>query len=175
LHPKYPRDILPKLVVGIDPGIRPGVACVDIGTRHAWFVTLSVDSCSRSGIIEAVCRRGEPVLFATDRASAPRTLRSLAAAFGCRVWTPRKNISVREKSAITHGLRFRTRHERDALAAAMVAYRRHSKLFEEIDAKLRKMRLNEIGEDVKGLVIKKRISIARAIEESVRQRQVCAG
>ncbi|MEM7813690.1 MAG: DUF460 domain-containing protein [Candidatus Aenigmatarchaeota archaeon] len=156
---------MPKLIVGVDPGLRAGVAGVDIESRQVWFATLYAKSGSRSGIVDAISRRGEPVLFATDRARAPEAVRKIAAAFGCRVWAPRKDVSAREKAELTRGIRFRSRHERDALAAALIAYRRHSKLFEEIDAKLKKG-MREIGADVKATVIRKRVSIAKAIRDA---------
>jgi predicted RNase H-like nuclease (RuvC/YqgF family) len=159
---------LPKFIVGVDPGVRAGIAGIDIATRHAWFTTLAAGTSSRSSIVSIISDRGEPVLFATDRSRVPDAVRKVAAAFGCKVWAPRRNIGEREKLEVTRGLRFRSRHERDALAAALVAWRRYSKLFEEIDAKLKRKGLAKISADVKALVVKKRISIARAIEETTK-------
>ena len=156
---------MPKLIVGIDPGVRAGVAGIDIATRQAWFTTLAAGTSSRSGIVKVISDRGEPVLLATDRAKTPEAVRRVAAAFSCRVWAPKRNISEREKFEVTRGLHFRSRHERDALAAALVAWRRYSKLFEEIDAKLERKNMAKISAEVKALVVKKRISIARAIGE----------
>ena len=158
---------MPKLVVGIDPGVRVGIAGVDVRTGRIWY--LSRLSPSRGRIEAEIAARGEPLLVATDKARPPRTVRAVAAAFSGRVCAPSHDLGVAEKNEITRGLKFKNRHERDALAAALVCYRRMGRMFLKIKKKLAAKGKSACFEEVAALVVKRRMSIFRALKSLEKQ------
>ena len=67
-------------------------------------------------------QRGDLLILASDRFPLPRTIKKIAAAFECKIYSPREALAKIEKEELTRGYRNLNGHERDALAAALKAY-----------------------------------------------------
>ncbi len=124
------------LIVGVDPGIVTGVAAVDLHGNVVFVY--SRKGLDRAEIIDIVKKHGEPVLVATDVTPPPENVRKLAASLGVPLYTPPYSLTVDEKQELVAGVRLPARrlnaHERDALAAAIRAYREYSSKFRQIEA-----------------------------------------
>jgi predicted RNase H-like nuclease (RuvC/YqgF family) len=152
---------MPKLVVGIDPGTRSGLAVVELISGK---IRSTGTTTTKTTLIEAATKYGTPVVIATDRARPPRMVRKLASTFGARLIIPSHDLSKVEKERLTFGYRCGSRHERDALAAALAGRRRLSKLIERVMNRVKRAGREEQLEAVLELVIKKRMSVDRALK-----------
>ncbi|RLF00265.1 MAG: hypothetical protein DRJ57_01205 [Thermoprotei archaeon] len=100
--------------------------------------------------------------MASDVSPPPLYVRKLAAALNASLLTPPRSLTVEEKRELVNKylegleipLRVRDAHQRDALAAALYAYRRLSPKFAEVREKIRKLGLDVPEEEVEALVIK---------------------
>lgn len=122
----------PYIIAGIDPGATMGVAVLDLSGRK-----ISTGSFLGGGISEAtrfIERHGTPSIVACDVSPIPDAALRMASFFSCRAHSPAREIREEEKKAIAHGAGLANNHERDAYAAAVLAYRSHANKFRQIDA-----------------------------------------
>ncbi|MDD1653526.1 MAG: DUF460 domain-containing protein [Methanomicrobiales archaeon] len=111
------------LVVGIDPGTTTAIAALDLDGK---VVHLS-SSRQRpmSEVIEALYRTGKPLVIASDVREMPFSVERIRRAFSAVGYTPREDRTVEEKAELVDGYQYGNIHERDALAAAIDAFRYH--------------------------------------------------
>jgi uncharacterized protein len=109
------------LVVGIDPGTTTAIAALDLDGK---VVHLS-SSRQRpmSEVIEALYRSGKPLIIASDVREMPFSVERIRRAFSAVGYTPREDRTVEEKAELVAGFQYGNIHERDALAAAIDAFR----------------------------------------------------
>ncbi|MCX8198276.1 MAG: DUF460 domain-containing protein [Candidatus Micrarchaeota archaeon] len=138
------------LIAGIDPGATVGIALLDLSGKK-----IASASLLGGGISEAakfIEQHGTPSLVACDVHEAPEMVLRLASYFSCKAYSPKENIREEEKRRIASGIALSGSHERDAYAAAVLAYRQSSNRLRQIDA------LNELSaedkEKVKHLILK---------------------
>ncbi|MFH1520112.1 MAG: DUF460 domain-containing protein [Candidatus Micrarchaeota archaeon] len=123
-----PADFM-YLIIGIDPGINVGYAALDLnGKLVGAGVTKQKNANNVVGLISQI---GIPLLVACDVAKPPSFVKSVAAKFNIKVFSPSKNLTQESK-------RFMAKdamdiHIRDAYAAALKAYRKYSNRFRRID------------------------------------------
>ncbi len=132
----------PYIIAGIDPGATIGVAVLDLSGRK-----ISAGSFSGGGISEAmrfIERHGTPSIVACDVSPPPEAVQKIASYFSCRLSVPSRDIREEEKRAIAHGTGVKNNHERDAYAAAVLAYRSHANKLRQIDS-LPELAPNEKG------------------------------
>ncbi len=143
--------------MGLDPGKFWGIAILDLHGNVLRLETLK--NPKKHEIIDRIMSAGHPSVFATDVARPSASVRQIASAFGCRVIHPDEDMAVSEKNELAAG-RFSTLHERDALAAAVMAFRKLSGMFAKAD------RVREADPDmVKDLVLRGEASnIAEAVK-----------
>ena len=129
------------LVVGIDPGTTTAVALMDLNG-----VVLLVTS--RKGFAPAELRAlitsyGTPVVVCSDVSPAQKAVLKLAAGFPAQVTSPETIVPRREKKKMLRAFEFRPRlrndHERDAVCAALLAWRELRPLMEKVDSRLAKL------------------------------------
>lgn len=111
------------LIVGVDPGSTIGIAAIDLGGN---FVQ-SAHSLG-GGIEDAISiieRLGTPSLIAIDVRPAPSFAVRVAAAFNVPLFVPERPWREEQKSALLRHLQISVAnaHERDALSAAVMAFR----------------------------------------------------
>jgi predicted RNase H-like nuclease (RuvC/YqgF family) len=121
---------------------------------------------SPSGVIRIITRFGRPLIVAVDVEPAPRSIERMASSLGSMMFVPEKSISTREKSAIVKNfvkdyekesgikIKFRSRHEKDAFAAAVKAWRRNRYLIKKVDDALSKEGLIHVFDDVMRLILR---------------------
>ena len=88
------------------------------------------------------------MVIASDVNPPPRSVRSLASNFGCKLYYPESSLTNVEKIEIARGFRIKDDHERDALAASIKAFKKYRDLFERVDDVLGDLELKDIFEEV---------------------------
>jgi hypothetical protein len=118
------------LIVGIDPGTTTAVAAVDLDGN---VVHLSSGrERSMADVVEALYQVGKPLVVASDVSAMPFSVERIRRAFSAVPYTPREDRTGEEKTAITEGFSYGNLHERDALSAALDAYRSYRNRFQSI-------------------------------------------
>ena len=120
----------PFVIVGVDPGTTVGVAVLSLSGELLHLE--SVRAQSPAELISAISSVGIPVLVATDKAEMPAGVEKIRRVFGAVSWKPKKDILVKEKYAAAVGFSFADDHQRDSLAAALMAYRSYLPKFENV-------------------------------------------
>lgn len=150
------------LIIGVDPGLTTAVAITDLSGNS--IILKSKKEFSKSEIIKFVSEYGRPLIISTDKANVPFLIEKLAAAFGCRVFNPSQDLSVEEKNELAKNVQTNDIHEKDAFAAAMVAYKSHASQFSKIDLALSSLGLDIDPDTVKKMIIEKK---AKNIQEAI--------
>jgi hypothetical protein len=129
------------IIVGLDPGITVGLAILD--TNGKVISLLSRRDMKRSDIINEIDKIGRPIIIACDVNPAPDSVEKMASTFGSKLSFPEVDLAVNEKVELTRGFKLEDKHQQDALASAIKAYKSFSKLIEKIERQLTKN--NQIG------------------------------
>jgi predicted RNase H-like nuclease (RuvC/YqgF family) len=120
------------IIAGIDPGATVGIAILDLSGRK-----IASQSMLGGGIAEAVAaieRHGTPSIVACDVWPAPEMAQKMASYFSCRLYCPQRSIREEDKREIARGAAVSNNHERDAYAAAVLAFRAHANKLRQIGA-----------------------------------------
>lgn len=158
------------IIVGIDPGTTTGIAVIDLEGNVAY--TDSKKGIDRSWIIETIQKYGKPVIIATDVTPVPDTVKKIASVFNARLYVPKDTVSVPEKRELVHraqsiiGPAGLDSHERDALAAALLAYREMSAKINQLEAYVKRLGLDLPLSKLKRYVIEGR-TISDAVELAI--------
>ena len=171
---RLPGTKKPYLIVGVDPGISTGIAALDLEGRPV--LALSRRGIDREEVVELIRRHGVPVLIATDVNPAPEFARKLSGMLRVPLYTPPSSLSVEEKREIFEaylssypGLRrVSDSHVRDALAAAVKAYRAYESKLRQVESYLSRLAPDLDHEEIKAAVIRGK-SVAEAVEKAIRE------
>ena len=124
---------------------------------------ISSRALSSSDVIEWIAARGRPLVVATDVFPTPGAVEKVKRAFNAVLYSPGGDIPSEEKIALGKELGYKNDHERDALAAAISAFKKYKNKFLQVEKKAP----TEIDPDeVKALVVRG-YSIENAIAEFV--------
>ncbi|MDD1715929.1 MAG: DUF460 domain-containing protein [Methanolinea sp.] len=118
------------LVVGIDPGTTTAIAALDLDGNLLHLE--SSRQMSMSGVIEALYRVGKPLVIASDVHEMPYSVEKIKRAFSGIAYSPRQDMSVETKMELAAPYHYKNDHERDALAAALDAYRIYRNKFQNL-------------------------------------------
>ncbi|MDD1718778.1 MAG: DUF460 domain-containing protein [Methanoregulaceae archaeon] len=121
--PKY-------LIVGIDPGTTTAIAALDLEGNLEHLS--SSRQTSMSTVTESLYRVGKPLVIASDVRDMPFSVEKVRRAFSAVAFSPRNDMSVEQKTEITAPYHTANDHERDALSAALEAYRYYRNKFQGI-------------------------------------------
>jgi predicted RNase H-like nuclease (RuvC/YqgF family) len=158
LEPKpVPRQVRPKFfILGIDPGTTAAICLLSLNGKIHFLK--SAKSLTRADIIREVYEHGIPILIAADVDKEPHFVKKVASTLNVNLFTPNRPIPVAEKNEIAREFsemkKIRNAHERDALTAAIYAYRSILPKLEQIDRKIREEQLSIDRNHLKALVIK---------------------
>ena len=150
-------DLKPKyFILGIDPGT---TAAYCLLTLDGKIRTLrSKKGLTRADIIREVYEKGIPAIVASDVPQAPHFVEKIASTVNASIFTPNKPIAVSSKQELAREfsseMKIRNAHERDALTAAVYAYRSLLPKFQQIDRMIRDEQLSVDRNYLKALVIK---------------------
>ncbi|MEM0025097.1 MAG: DUF460 domain-containing protein [Zestosphaera sp.] len=138
------------LIVGYDPGVSVGLAVLDLDMNLV-YVT-SGRELDRGDIHNLLIKLGRPALVATDKNPPPEMCRKLAASLGALLYVPQKSLSTADKEmSVAEFIKqhptidIKNSHERDALAAALKAYREFQEKLEKLSCRLREMGFYDIN------------------------------
>lgn len=166
LEPKpVPTTLTRKyFILGIDPGTTAAICLLSLEGKIQDL--LSKKGLTRADIIRRVYEYGIPVLIASDVPQVPHFVEKIASSINVEVYTPNKPIPVADKQELAREYstdrKIRNAHERDALTAAVYAYRSISPKLNQIDKKLRDEQIAVDRNHLKALVIRG-MSISEAI------------
>jgi len=116
---------------------------------------------SKAKISRFILEHGEPVIIASDKHPAPKLLEKVASSFSARLIYPEENTSRMDKAKIAKEFEenytddfplWENQHEKDALVAVLLAWKRISRLMNRVDARLKKFRRKEDFEKMKNFV-----------------------
>ncbi len=149
VHPKY-------FILGVDPGTTAALCLLSLeGQVH---LLVSGKGFTRAQIIRTVYEHGVPVLVATDVHKKPHFVKKIASVINADLFIPSRPVSIAEKNEIARtcsgGVRVSNAHERDALAAAVLAYRSIRPKLEQVDQRVRAEHLTVDRGLLKALVIR---------------------
>ena len=158
LEPKpIPSQYRPKFyILGIDPGTTAAICLLSFNGKVSML--RSKKGLTRADIIRMVYEKGIPVMVASDVPNAPHLIEKIASTVNAEVYTPRKPIPVATKQELarefSEEIKIHNAHERDALTAAVYAYRSILPKLQQIDKKIREEQIPVDRNHLKALVIK---------------------
>jgi hypothetical protein len=85
-----------------------------------------------SDVIEAIYKAGKPLVIASDVHDMPFSVEKIRRAFNGVAFSPRQDMSVETKLDLTADFSYQNDHERDALAAALEAFRSYRNKFQNL-------------------------------------------
>jgi len=134
------------LIVGYDPGMQVGLAVIDLDMKP--HLVTSGRELDRGEILSKLTNIGIPVIVATDKNPSPEMVRKLAAMLNAQLFVPPRSLSTSEKEILVSeytrmfGITIKNTHERDALSAALKAYRFYQDKLDKLVKKIRNMGLS---------------------------------
>ncbi len=150
-----------NLIVGIDPGTTTAYAILGMDGRK--IAVKSSKGLNLDMIIREVIQKGMPLIVGTDRRKCPQMVSKFSAKTGAAKAVPGYDMPETEKNAMTRGMGATNAHEKDALAAALSAYRQYEPLLKRVKKVLSRENKTKLTEEVAGIVISKKISIKKAL------------
>jgi predicted RNase H-like nuclease (RuvC/YqgF family) len=118
------------LIVGIDPGTTTAVAALDLDGNLLHLS--SSRQMNMSGVIESLYKAGKPLIIASDVQEMPFSVEKIRRAFSAIAHSPKQDMSVDSKMELTASFAYSNDHERDALSAALDAYRQYRNKFQNL-------------------------------------------
>jgi predicted RNase H-like nuclease (RuvC/YqgF family) len=118
------------LIVGLDPGTTTGIAALDLDGNLLHLA--SSRQMNMSDVIESLYKVGKPLVIASDVEEMPFTVEKIRRAFSAIAFTPKQDTSVEIKMELTAPFAYGNDHERDALSAALDAYRHYRHRFQSL-------------------------------------------
>ncbi len=118
------------LIVGIDPGTTTAFAALDLDGNLMHLQ--SSRQMNMGDVIEALYKVGKPLIIASDVQDMPFSVEKIRRAFSAVAYTPKQDVSVETKLELTSSFPYGNDHERDALSAALDAYRQYRHRFQSL-------------------------------------------
>jgi len=147
------------IIVGLDPGTTTGIAALNL--KGELVDLISSRAMSSSDVIEWIAARGRPLIVATDVSPTPGAVEKVKRAFNAVLFSPGADMAGEEKIALGRELGYKNDHERDALAAALSAFRKYKNKFIQVE---KKAPMEVDPDEIKALVVRG-YSIENAIAE----------
>ncbi|MCK9580910.1 MAG: DUF460 domain-containing protein [Methanoregula sp.] len=118
------------MIVGIDPGTTTAFAALDLDGNLLHLQ--SSRQMTMSDVIEALYKVGKPLIIASDVQEMPFTVEKIRRSFSAIAYTPKQDTSVETKVELTGPFQYQNDHERDALSAALDAFRHYRHKFQNL-------------------------------------------
>lgn len=155
------------LIVGVDPGTTVGYAVLD--TRGNVLGTRSSKQLELNSIVEEVVGFGSVLAIGTDKRKCPSLVEKAAAKTGARIIAPKEDLFVAEKEMLTKNYtagKAGNEHEKDALAAAIYAYKELEPLLQRIRKVLEDSGKQHMFGEVAEIVVTEGINIKAALRKA---------
>ncbi len=150
------------IIVGLDPGTTTGIAALNLSGDLVDLI--SSRAMSSSDVIEWIAARGRPLVVATDVFPTPGAVEKVKRAFNAVLFSPGADMPGVEKIALGREVGYKNDHERDALAAALSAFKKYKNKFLLVE---KKAPAEVDPDEVKALVVRG-YSIENAVAEFIR-------
>ncbi|MGC8676416.1 MAG: DUF460 domain-containing protein [Candidatus Micrarchaeia archaeon] len=144
------------MIVGVDGGKTAAIACLGLDGKPLRLFTGRF--VGLEWFVSNIKSTGEPLIIASDKKRPDYIARKLAAVFGAKLFAPSTDISVDRKKELAG--KTENLHERDALAAARVAYNAYANKLNQIEKMAKNKSKN--SDLMKALVIGRRYSMHEA-------------
>jgi len=152
-------------IIGLDPGSKIGYAVLDLDGN-----LIEVDSFKGDldNTVKRISKYGKILLVGTDVMKVPKFVRKVSSQFGAKIISPEYDLLFYEKRKKTKeylkkiDVKLKDKHQMDALAAALIAYRQVNGLFNKIDNEIEDKRLSM---EVKKIVLIEDIPIKHALKK----------
>jgi predicted RNase H-like nuclease (RuvC/YqgF family) len=118
------------LIVGIDPGTTTAVAALDLDGNLLHL--RSSRQMNMGDVIESLYKVGKPLIIASDVQDMPFSVEKIRRAFSAIAYSPKHDVSIETKLELTSSFSYENDHERDALSAALDAYRQYRHKFQNL-------------------------------------------
>ena len=157
------------LILGLDPGSTVGYAALNLDGE---LIKLdSMRNCDLGRVISIINSLGNIIAVGTDVTPVPKFVDKFASNFGAKIIEPKDDLLLKYKKKVTKeflkdkDIKVKNKHELDALAAALAAFKHYQPLFNKIDNHLNQMNKSYLNKSVKNKVLKNSISIKKAVED----------
>lgn len=155
------------IIAGVDPGTTTGIALLDLDGN---IVLLKKGkNLSRAKIIKIISDYGSPVVIAGDVSPASKLIEKIAASFSSKIIIPEYSLSRKDKIESTKKFledsKKISRHERDALAAALYGWKKIRPVVRRVDKRLGNYSDTGLSSFVKTNVILNGKSITSSIKQ----------
>ncbi len=121
LHLNFTSSKKTYTIVGVDPGTTTAFAALDLNGQV--IAVASSRTWDFSELIGLLVERGHPLIIAADKTPVPSSVERVKRAFNAILWVPPTSLSIEHKVRSTRSITHANDHERDALAAALEAWR----------------------------------------------------
>lgn len=148
------------LIVGIDPGITTAYAI--LGLKGNILRLKSSKNLNLSSLTTEIVNVGKVIVVGSDVKYAPKLIEKFTSSLGARLIVPQDDMKIGFKERLTSEHKVNDAHQRDALAAAVFAYRELKPLIQKVNSSLKEKGLEHLSSDVHELTIKG-MSISDAI------------
>ncbi|MDO8841981.1 DUF460 domain-containing protein [Methanocalculus sp.] len=122
------------LIVGVDPGTTMAIALLNLDGELVHLSSSRVTSVSE--VISEITAHGRPLIVASDKKEMPGTVEKIRRSFNAVPFLPKSDLSLSEKYELAGGIHSTNDHERDAYAAALVAYRNIKNKFASLSKRI---------------------------------------
>jgi predicted RNase H-like nuclease (RuvC/YqgF family) len=155
-----------KIIVGIDPGTTCGIAAITLLGKP--LIAYSKREMTKRDAIEKIIALGDPVVVASDVTPAPEFVIKIASSLDAAIFTPERTLESREKRGLISDLyesesySLRDSHAKDAMAAAIKAFKSLKNKFERAQAQVLHSNAKAPIEEVFALLAK-----GRSIQDAI--------
>ena len=153
------------IIVGLDPGTTTAYAIFD--TRGNLLKISSKRNSRPDRIIMELVDSGRVLIASCDVFPAPKIVDAIARKTGAVLFTPEKSLLMEKKTKLVDEflkeqkefIRISNKHERNAIASALFAYKQTRKLFDKIEQEIG----GELSDTAKERVLKEKIAIRKIV------------
>ncbi len=150
-------------IPGLDPGTTLAYAILDIDGKLVRVE--SSREIKSSKLTLKLMEVGRIVIVACDVNPPSKFVVNFAKKIGAKLIYPEEDMSIIYKRNLTTGYKIKNKHEMDALASAIFAYKKIEPLLEKVEESLRKNKEEEFSTEAKRLILMKQLNIKDSIKK----------
>ena len=140
------------IIVGIDPGITTAYAILDLNGQLLNLKSSKLLTLHK--VIEEIVEVGKVVVVGTDVKYSPHYIEKFATKLNAKLIHPKEDIPVGFKTRITKEFKVRDAHQRDALTAALLAWKEVEPLVKKVGETLKQEGKEHLFDEVLMLTLK---------------------
>ena len=163
------------LIAGIDNGSTKSYALLDLDGKL--IRVNSSKNFTLASITKEISTLGKVVRIGSDVNHCPQFIKKIAASLNADIYIPKENVLTKKKNQLSSDylrekklrgkIKLKDHHQRDALAAAILALKSMNPLLNKINNHLNQNNMQHLSEEVKERVIVNKIPIRQAIKNYI--------